>query len=64
MIILRPGDRVLVTLVDDPDAELANEFADALHDQFPGVEFTIMGGVAGIAVMTPPLPDETMRRIG
>lgn len=65
LIVLRPGDRVLVTLVDDPESDLANTFADALHESFPGVEFVIMGGVAGLAVMTGAQPSpQMMKRIG
>lgn len=64
VICLRPGDKVLVTLVEDPDAELAHEFGAALHEAFPGVEFTIMGGVASVAVMAGTPPQTQVRRIG
>lgn len=64
VICLRPGDKVLVTLVEDPDAALANEFGEALHEAFPGVEFTIMGGVASVAVMAGSPSTYTTRRIG
>lgn len=50
-VVLRPGDKVLVCLVDDPPAEEAQAWARSLHMAFKGVEFVIAGGVAGIAVL-------------
>lgn len=50
MVVLRPGDRVLVVLTEDPDLVEAQEFANTLHSHFPGTEFVVMGGVAGLAV--------------
>jgi len=51
MVVLRPGDKVLVALVDDPPPEEAQEWARQLHSAFRGVEFVIAGGVAGLAVL-------------
>jgi len=51
MLVLRPGDKVLVCLHDDPSPEEAQEWARQLHGAFKGVEFTIAGGVAGLAVL-------------
>lgn len=51
MLVLRPGDKVLVCLHDDPPPEEAQEWARQLHQAFRGVEFTVAGGVAGLAVL-------------
>lgn len=51
IILLRPGDRVMVALTDDPDPDEAQGFVEALYEAFPGVEFTVVGGLAGLAVM-------------
>jgi predicted GTPase len=50
MVVLRPGDRVLVTFVDEPPQETTNEIAASLRKTFPGVDFTVLTGVASIAV--------------
>lgn len=52
LIVLRPGDKVLVTLVEDPTQKDADELANTLRASFPGVAFTVIGGVAGIAVQS------------
>lgn len=62
MIVLRPGDKVLVTLVDDPDPEDANEYARVLRDSFPGTEFVIFGGVSGFVVQPPSVQKKPVRR--
>lgn len=64
MIVLRPGDRVLVTLTDDPEEDMAQEFARVLHESFPGTEFIIMGGVAGLLVQSGTAPKKPVRRRG
>lgn len=51
MVVLRPGDHVLVCLVDDLPPEEAQEWARSLHMAFRGIEFTIAGGVAGLAIL-------------
>lgn len=51
LVVLRPGDKVLVCLHDDPSAEEAQEWARQLHMAFKGVEFTLAGGVAGLAIL-------------
>jgi hypothetical protein len=50
MVVLRPGDRVLVTLAGESDPEEIQETTAILRDAFPGVEFVVMDGVAGILV--------------
>lgn len=50
MIVLRPGDRVLVTLNDEPEDDNRIAMLAGLRDSFPGVEFVIMTGVSGILV--------------
>lgn len=50
MVVLRPGDTVLLALHEDPPDELAQQWSHALHTSFRGVSFTIVGGVAGMAV--------------
>lgn len=54
MICLRPGDRVLVTLTDDPDPETLADIAAGLRKGFPGVDFTVISGIASLAVMDNP----------
>jgi hypothetical protein len=53
MIVLRPGDKVLVTLTADDGDEAARAVMAALRKDFPGVAFTILSGVSGIAVAAP-----------
>lgn len=53
MVVLRPGDKVLVTLVEDPEPEQVKQVTNHLRENFPGVEFVVMSGVAGIAVQSP-----------
>lgn len=50
MVVLRPGDRVLVTIADDPDPKVIADIASSLRKSFPGVDFTVLTGVASIAV--------------
>jgi protein involved in polysaccharide export with SLBB domain len=51
MVLLRPGDRVLVTVAEDMEPVEAQDMAATLRDAFPGVDFTVLAGVASIAVM-------------
>lgn len=54
MVVLRPGDKVLITLTDEaPEPEALKQIAADLKAAFPGVEFVLMSGVAGIAVQSP-----------
>lgn len=54
MLVLRPGDKVLVTLADDaPPPDTTTAVADALRRHFPGVDFLIVTGITGIAVLPP-----------
>lgn len=50
VVVLRPGDRVLLAMTHDPDPEEAQAWMQALSQDFPGIKFTVVGGVAGIAV--------------
>ena len=50
MVVLRPGDRVLVTLTEEIVQADVDEMAYALRQAFPGVDFTILTGVASILV--------------
>lgn len=52
---LHPGDRVLLTFASI-DQAYAHELRDKLHARFPGVEFTLVGGITGLAHM-PALPE-------
>lgn len=62
MILLRPGDRVMVLLNEDPGEDEAIEYAEQLHDCFPGVQFVIVGGVTGVAVQpAEPTPKKVRR---
>ena len=53
MLVLRPGDKVLVTLADDPDQQIVLTVTQDLRRSFPGVEFTILTGVSGLAISSP-----------
>jgi hypothetical protein len=53
MVVLRPGDKVLVTLTDEPQPDDLKQASADLKAAFPGVEFVLMTGVAGIAVQSP-----------
>lgn len=52
MIALRPGDKVLVALTEEPTDQQAADLARTLRRAFPGVDFVIVGGVAAVAVQT------------
>jgi|tagenome__1003787_1003787.scaffolds.fasta_scaffold15729503_2 hypothetical protein len=48
---LRRGERVLITTADSPDTiEEKQHMVDLLQERFPGVQFTLLCGVTGIAV--------------
>lgn len=53
MVVLRPGDRVLVALASETDPEQITAMAVALRESFPGVEFTVMDGIQSIMVGGP-----------
>lgn len=50
MVVLRPGDRVLVFLAGEVDQATSNEIAYSLRMAFPGTDFTVMTGVSGVIV--------------
>lgn len=52
VVVLRPGDRVLLAMTHDPEPDEAQAWMQALAQDFPGIKFTICGGVAGIAVQS------------
>lgn len=54
LIVLRPGDRVLVTLAEDPGPEACKQIIAELRRSFRGCEFTVLAGVSGIAVQAGP----------
>jgi hypothetical protein len=56
MIVLRPGDRVLVTLAEDPGEHACKEIVAELRRSFRGCEFTILSGVTTVAVEPGPAP--------
>lgn len=47
--ILDPGDRVLIG-IENEDLD-ARSLADSLRERFPGVEFTIVNSVRGMAIL-------------
>lgn len=49
-IVLRRGDRVLVTLTEEPDPEDAQDYLKQLHESFPGVVFVLAGNVSGLLI--------------
>lgn len=50
MVVLRPGDRVLIALEGEPPEEEIRQITAALQDSFPGVDFTVLDGVQSICV--------------
>lgn len=50
MVLLRPGDRVLVVVEGDPPADECQHIASELRKSFPAVDFTVLGGIASICV--------------
>lgn len=50
MVVLRPGDRVLIALTEDASPEELQQFTAGLRRSFPTVSFTVIGGIASIAV--------------
>ncbi len=57
MLIPRPGDKVLVTLAAEPSAAETTELVRTLRRTFPGVDFTLLTGVTGLAVRPPTTPE-------
>jgi hypothetical protein len=53
LLVLRPGDNVLLTLTEDLNSEEIQDMAGKLRESFTGVEFTIVTGVASILVQAP-----------
>lgn len=51
--VLRPGDKVLLTVSDEPDDEACVTVMSELRKAFPGVEFFLVCGVSGVVVQTP-----------
>lgn len=54
MIVLRPGDRVLLAVADEPSDDARKVMLAGLRDSFPGVEFVIATGIAGVLVQALP----------
>ncbi|TYK45165.1 hypothetical protein [Actinomadura decatromicini] len=54
MIVLRPGDRVLLAIADEPSDDDRKAMLAGLRDSFPGVEFVIATGIAGVLVQALP----------
>lgn len=53
LVVLRPGDRVLVALAGESGPEIVQGITVTLREAFPGVEFVVMDGVASILVGGP-----------
>lgn len=53
MLVLRPGDKVLVTLTEDPGDDACADIIRSLRASFPGIDFTVLSGVATLAVLPP-----------
>lgn len=53
LLVLRPGDNVLLTLVEDLDPEETKDMVGKLRESFPGVHFTIVAGVSSVLVQPP-----------
>ncbi|MEV7013286.1 hypothetical protein [Streptosporangium sp. NPDC051022] len=52
LIVLRPGDKVLVAFTQDLSDDDAQHAATTLRRSFPGVTFTVLAGVSGICVQS------------
>lgn len=52
LVVLRPGDRVLVSFADEPGQDVSDHITSSLRKSFPGVDFTVLTGVASIAVQS------------
>lgn len=50
MVVLRPGDKVLIALQGESPAEDITQITSTLQESFPGVEFVVMDGVRSICV--------------
>ena len=50
MVILEPGDRVLVAVPSDADRREAHQLHEHLAQQFPGVMFVVLVGVDSVTV--------------
>lgn len=50
VIVLRKGDRVLIAMAEDPSPDDAHAYMDGLTGAFPGVEFILLGNVAGVMI--------------
>lgn len=53
LVVLRPGDNVLIALAEDLDQAEAQDMASKLRDSFPGIEFTVITGISGLLVQPP-----------
>ena len=56
LIVLRPGDKVLVALADDATPHECKEILATLRRSFRGCDFTILTGVTAVAVEPGPEP--------
>lgn len=52
-IAIRPGDRVLVLLPAGTSHDKGQHLKDQLMARFPDVDWTLLAGATGIAVMPP-----------
>lgn len=50
VVVLRKGDRVLIAMAEDPSDDDAHSYMSGLTRSFPGVEFVLLGNVAGMAI--------------
>lgn len=50
LIVLRPGDKVLVTLAEDASEEECTRIATHLKRSFRGCDFVVLAGIAGICI--------------
>lgn len=50
MVVLRPGDKVLIALQGESGPGDVAQISATLRDSFPGVEFVVMDGVRSICV--------------
>ena len=53
LLVLRPGDNVLLTLTEDLDQAEVQDMAGKLRESFPGVDFTIVTGISSVLVQPP-----------
>lgn len=62
LVVLRPGDKVLLALTEDPGEDACKQILAELRRSFRGCDFTLLSGVTALAVE--PGPASSRNRVG